>query len=91
MIRLWHIFINVDESRPTKIIFNSEYTVFYVKLGVKQILHSVSLQHEHNVCNIDAVYNKFTDIRNNQWKWSLLQNLSYVHKWNLKLPSLFIN
>ncbi len=72
MIRLWNKFINIEESRITKRVFNLDYQVCKNwSLELKDILYSASLNqiYDNNIiCNIDAAKCICVNLRNADWK-----------------------
>ncbi len=73
MIRLWNKFINMDESRINKRVFNLHYQIWSLQL--KDILHCTGLNQIYdikNICNIDAAKCICANLRNVDWKNSIL-------------------
>ncbi len=76
MIRLWNKFINMDESRITKCVFNLDYQICKNwSFEFKDILYSTGLNKIYdnkNICNIDAAKCICANLRNADWKNSIL-------------------
>ncbi len=76
MIRLWNKFINIDESRITKRVFNLDYLICKNwSLELKNILYSAGLNDIYdntNICNIDEAKCICANLRNAGWKKLIL-------------------
>ncbi len=72
MIKLWNKFINMDENRITKCVFNLDYHICKNwSLELKDILYSTGLNQiydNNNICNIDATKCICANLRNTDWK-----------------------
>ncbi len=68
MIRLWNKYINKDESRITKHVFNLDYQICKkCSLGLKDIMYSAGLNqiyHNKNIYSIDAAKCISANLRN---------------------------
>ena len=76
MLRLWNRMINMENNRITKRVFNYDYQLCKNwSHELKDILYSVGLNQEFDsktTCNIYTTKSIFINLRNTEWKNSLL-------------------